>query len=316
MENEKKNLYHDVLEIFIANHRGFKSNLCLNGDHHGCFQSHEEKIKKYIDNNQKIQFILPAFPAKSPNKNKTMSSYPDLGEKMALAFLNAICEKIFTLYTEGAEVIICSDGRVFNDLVHVSDETVDQYQNAIKKIIKENNFNHLKTFNLDECEELVKDNHYIALRENLLKIYGEETTIIRERVKHNLEAKLLFNGMHRFIYEDRIVMKSNQSKNKIRDESKEITYQLIRRSNAWGMLLKEKYKEAVRLSIHPQLCRSEKLGILLLPSDNVWATPWHRVLLKQDQQYKLIKNEDALKLKATPVYEAEAFSHYELESLC
>lgn len=40
----------------------------------------------------KLQFVLPAFPAKSPNREKTVSARPDFGEYAAFVNLNRFCQ--------------------------------------------------------------------------------------------------------------------------------------------------------------------------------------------------------------------------------
>ena len=62
-----------------------------------------------------IRMVLPAFPFKSPNRqDKVLGSSPDLGEEIALAHLNGMCQRIGELYEPGAEVYITSDGLVYN----------------------------------------------------------------------------------------------------------------------------------------------------------------------------------------------------------
>src|SRR5690606_22148817 len=85
------------------------------------------QIIEQVKRKQKLTFILPAFPAKSSNRNKTHGPLPDMGEVLALEHLQKMCLNIEKNYASGAEVIICSDGRVFNDLVFVSDRDLIQY---------------------------------------------------------------------------------------------------------------------------------------------------------------------------------------------
>jgi len=72
-------------------------------------------VESYIMKNEPVQMVLPAFPFKSPNrKDKTLGSLPDLGEELALMHLNGLCESIAELYKHGANVVITSDGLVYN----------------------------------------------------------------------------------------------------------------------------------------------------------------------------------------------------------
>jgi pyoverdine/dityrosine biosynthesis protein Dit1 len=68
-----------------------------------------------IKNGTPIRIILPAFPAKSPNrKGKVLGALPDLGEEIALQCLQGLCDNIRQIYKPGAEVSIASDGLVYN----------------------------------------------------------------------------------------------------------------------------------------------------------------------------------------------------------
>jgi pyoverdine/dityrosine biosynthesis protein Dit1 len=58
---------------------------------------------------------LPAFPWKSANQvYKVLGTLPDKAEELALKRLNGICEAIGDVYKPGAELLIISDGLVYN----------------------------------------------------------------------------------------------------------------------------------------------------------------------------------------------------------
>lgn len=72
-------------------------------------------VEAHVIKNESIPMVLPAFPFKSPNrKDKTIGSLPDLGEELALMHLNGLCESIAEIYEPGANVVITSDGLVYN----------------------------------------------------------------------------------------------------------------------------------------------------------------------------------------------------------
>ena len=72
-------------------------------------------VESYVTKEEPVRMVLPAFPFKSPNrKDKTLGSLPDLGEELALMHLNGLCETISEIYSHGANVVITSDGLVYN----------------------------------------------------------------------------------------------------------------------------------------------------------------------------------------------------------
>ena len=72
-------------------------------------------VEAFVSKREPVLMVLPAFPFKSPNrKAKTLGALPDLGEELALMHLNGLCESIKEIYEHGANVVITSDGLVYN----------------------------------------------------------------------------------------------------------------------------------------------------------------------------------------------------------
>lgn len=260
-----------------------------------CQAPHRYKIVNAIQNRQPLLMVLPAFPAKSANRLKTLSAAPDMAEVVGLRNLNSLCQKINAMHAPGVKLLICSDGRVFNDLVFVSDAEVDIYQKGIMHIIQRDRLSHLDTFSLDD---VYPDSSTDMMQRQLMADYGDSLEHIQRRLQQEDAFHWQFNGIHRFMTEDLIYLQPQQSKNQSRKQAKEITYEVIRRSNAWSALLASRFPQGVRLSIHPQACGSDKLGIQFLAAANRWATPWHNVLLKNEQGWQLIKRAEAERLGA------------------
>jgi hypothetical protein len=72
-------------------------------------------VLKSIKEGTAIKLVLPAFPFKSPNRqNKVLGTLPDLGEEVALANIQSLCDSIHQVYEGGADCYITSDGLVYN----------------------------------------------------------------------------------------------------------------------------------------------------------------------------------------------------------
>jgi pyoverdine/dityrosine biosynthesis protein Dit1 len=307
------NLVEGILDEIFSHRRKFEEDQhCLSQKCVSCRAVHRTMIEYLIRKNLPISFILPAFPAKSMNRNKTAGPLPDMGEVLSLRFLNTLCDRIGSLYTPGARLTICSDGRVFNDLVKVKDAYVALYAEAIKDIIERDKLTNLDLFNL---EDFFGDIPFHMMRDNLTQHYAEPLAELKERTKNTIEDKLLFNGIHRFIFEDQSNMFDGCTKNKIKNITKDIAYQVIQRSNAWSKVIKQKFPSSIRLSIHPQPCQSEKIGIMLLKSNSTWVTPWHSVPVFNGSDYYLMKKSHAEKINAVPIMNNQGvFTHYEVSA--
>ncbi len=267
------------------------------------------KLAEKIHQHQELLFILPAFPAKSANLDKTSGPLPDMGELLALLNLNKVCREISSFYQPGAKVVICSDGRVFNDLVLVSDENLLLYKNKINQMIREFSLTHLEEFSLEDC---MCESSFVKMREKLVLEFGPDLDSLKFKVKHEETALSLYNGLHRFIVEDRMFLEKEKTKSKISKESKVTTYQVMQRSQAWDKLLERYFADTLRLSIHPYPLTHHKFGVKLVKSSDKWATPWHNVVVKQGGHYQLRRRAEALSMGAEEKRYLGEYIYYEL----
>ena len=188
---------------------------------------------------------------------------------------------------------------VFSDLVGVADSDVIDYGQHVSRIIDQLQFQDLDTFHLQDLYDAVADAN--RMRDSLCCHYAEPIESIRMRLHSNENQQALFNGIQRFLFEDRVAIEKDKSRSRIRNECKDHTYELIRRSDAWGRLVADCFPSSLRLSIHPQPSHSEKIGVLLGESRDVWLTPWHSVALKEKGRFLLVKRHEALDLGASVI---------------
>lgn len=267
-----------------------------------------QKIRRKMDRRRELVFILPAFPAKSSNRDKTAGAAPDLGEYLGLRNLDAMCAEIAAVYAPGARVVICSDGRVFNDIVMVSDADLDLYSRRIRKIIEARGLRHLETYSLDDCAGVFDPTR---VREELVERFGPTLDEVRAQVRGGEHRRAMFNGIHRFVRDDLGFHFPELSKNQVSVRAKRIAYRVIRRSQSWDNFLETVFPETLRLSIHPYPIEHKKFGVKLVETSDRWATPWHNVVLKRAGSYRLVKRSEALAAGATLRLYDEEFAYYE-----
>lgn len=282
---------------------------CMQNTCETCYALHELDLEYFTSQKIPIQIILPAFPAKSPNQTKVLGKLPDLGEEIALQTLNNLCEEIKLVYSPGAQVTICSDGRIFSELVGVTDDEISAYVEGIKEIIRTKQLKFLSLVNL---EDLLSGDSFDEVRKKVLQDYSEPYDELVERIKTNEEFKMLFNGMHRFIVEDRKVLFPEKSISSVKEESKGIAIRVIQHSNAWTRFLNYVYPKAIRVSIHPYQAHSKKIGIKITKAFDNWLTPWHGVIVLQKDGYVLMKKSEAEERGALLVLKDEQPYYYTL----
>lgn len=290
---------------------------CATSGCEACLKPHLSQVISAIENRQPITFVLPAFPAKSPNPAKVLGALPDMAERLSLEFLNNLCKQIQKMYSPGAKVIICSDGRVFNDVLDINDSDVTRYQEEFALMLKESSFVSADTFNLDEVYEGLS---FEQMRERMMEQYGEPLDIIRDSVRkgsqmscsiEDEEMHRHYCGMTRFLLEDAMRPGQTISRTALQKSCRQRAYIVIQRSKAWSALIADRFPDAVRLSIHPQTCGTPKLGIRLMEAEN-WMTPWHGVAVDVGGSFVLLKRAQAEQLGAHLVYRESQPSHYEL----
>jgi pyoverdine/dityrosine biosynthesis protein Dit1/AcrR family transcriptional regulator len=300
----------EILKVIFNNRKAIDLEVeCKSNQCNTCFSLHEPAVNFFTSQSKPIHFILPAFPAKSPNPLKTIGKVPDLGEEIALKTLESMCQEIGSIYKPGAQITICSDGRIFSELVGVSDYDVSEYVAGIAEMIERHGIKHIDIINL---EDIGSGNNFDEMRTNLINDYAEDLESLRSNVKHKPEMQGFFNGIHRFITEDRLAIEKDKSKTRIKQESKLIALKVIQHSNAWTRLLGRVYPEAIRLSIHPYPVHSRKIGIQLTKAEDNWLTPWHGAIALQENGYMLMKRSKAEEMGALLVHNEGQPYYYSL----
>jgi pyoverdine/dityrosine biosynthesis protein Dit1 len=271
---------------------------------------HAPRVKYFLRAGLPIHFLLPAFPAKSPSRRKTLGPLPDRAEELALAYLETVGDEIQALHTPGVRITICSDGHVFSDLVGVSDDEASAYHHVIGVVLERQHSRWLELFDMGD---LYQDLDYPVMRRHLLAEYAQPLERVRERTHKFEHARALYNGIHRFLCEEQSDLAPQRSRTQVRKECGGKTYEVIQRSDAWGRLLADCFPLALRLSIHPQHPHAEKIGILLGPASDLWLTPWHGCAVRTPAGWTLMKRRDAERLGARLVEEGGRPQYFELD---
>ncbi|MGH3718657.1 MAG: L-tyrosine/L-tryptophan isonitrile synthase family protein [Pseudonocardiaceae bacterium] len=190
---------------------------------------------------------------------------------------------------------------------HRAGRTPSAYQRELEHIRVSSGCDRIEFFSLEDAFGGINFDH---MREELISRYSEPVSVVRERVITDPEARRIFNGVHRFLLEDQAMLQPDASRNSLRQQCKDRAYELVRRSNAWSRLVSETFPDAVRLSIHPQPCHSEKIGFHLIRTANNWLTPWHGVAVEVADGVVLVKRWEAEKLRASLVRRHGRPSHF------
>ena len=208
------------------------------------FAMHQPRVAAFLRLQTRLELVLPAFPAKAPNPDKVLGPRPDAAERLALEGLRGLLDELEEAHAPGTELVICSDGTVFADLVGVSDEDVARYRADLEEMLAEMDERRIRLFDLSDA---FGDLGPEAGRQHLLARYAKPVDQIRERAKRSEMHRRQLDGIHRFLVEDELAKHDDRSKSAIRKQTRARAYEVVRRSDAWGALVAVAFPAALRL---------------------------------------------------------------------
>jgi L-tyrosine isonitrile synthase len=272
-----------------------------------CYGAQWERARSFVSRGVPVHFVLPAFPAKSNNPRKVVGALPDLGERLAIEFLQSFCEQVSHVYPPGGRITICSDGHVFSDVLDIPDDDVTAYRDELARVIDATGGGSIDMYSLDDA---FGSDTFDEMRTLLVDRYATPVEELRAQVRSEIPARSMFNGMHRFMVEDQTPLRPELSRNKLKEICKDIAYVMIQRSRAWGDLVGDVYPDSLRLSIHPQASHAEKIGFHLIRTKDSWLTPWHGVVVDDGSTFTLVKRSQAEAMNALLVQRNGRPSHF------
>ncbi|MCJ1378565.1 hypothetical protein MMC17_001664 [Xylographa soralifera] len=263
-------------------------------------------IQGYVDAGKPVRMILPAFPFKSPNKvDKVLSALPDLGEELALAHLNGLCETITEVYKPGAEITILSDGLVYSDILGVPDEEVWEYGESLREMAVSKGLQNIRFARIGDVlgihhNSLKKDEyttHASCYRRELIAKFGDLSFDVRRQISDDKDTCMTYRGYLKFLAVDLKRCSSievTSTKGKFKKYVRDVAIAMIVRGKIFAKALQSGFSDYVRLSIHPSIGRT-KLPIQLIPQsiDALGMTPWHcSIAVRIDGSYRTVHAAD------------------------
>lgn len=303
-----RDLATKILGLVMGNRRVPREmKACAHQNCAACAGQHLGRILAAVEREEPVVFVLPAFPGKSPNPAKVLGARADMAERQSLAFLNSLCRRIEQIYAPGARIVLCSDGRVFNDVVGIAENDLTAYQQDLAVLIEELGATNLISFNLDD---VFSGRDFGEMRTRLMAEHGEPLEALQAEVRAGGEPQRFYCGITRFLLEDATRPGMTISKTALQKECRLRAYEVIRRSRAWDKLLANHFPNAVRLSIHPQACGGRKIGIHMMETQDEWLTAWHSVAVEVSGRFRLMKRAHVEGLGAELVFRNGRPSHY------
>jgi 2-keto-3-deoxy-L-rhamnonate aldolase RhmA/pyoverdine/dityrosine biosynthesis protein Dit1/alpha-ketoglutarate-dependent taurine dioxygenase/SAM-dependent methyltransferase len=246
-------------------------------------------LEKAIRDKEPIRLVLPAFPFKSSNRTaKVLGADPDDAERISLLHLDGLCKALEEATKLKVDLLITSDGVMYNDLLGISDEEVWRYGEGIRRIAKEEgcshiSFNRLGAVISHEVDSTASLDEYLrdapGYRRQLEDLLPNGFDPAQE-IKTNHDVKLTYLGYKRFLDLEMQNAAPDDSNLSLRDRKAITAKNMIKRGKAYAEAIRNAYPNAIRLSIH-ESDDVNKISIAILPlaSGNP-MTPWHGALVR------------------------------------
>lgn len=267
-----------------------------------------DQVLGFIRQDVPVKLVLPAFPFKSPNRlHKTLGSYPDKAEEIALQHMEGLCKMIKDIYPRGAELCVVSDGLMYNgehrfrnlgerwytnqcQRLTRSDEEVWTYGTALRELANAHECSGIKFYRLTRllstanaenskqfCDQA---SHY---RQELLDRFLPKDFDVDAFIKTDADAILTYRGYNKFLetdlqHDSRLAGKSQAQKSKFYQTT---ARNMMVRGRAFALAVADAFSKHIRLSIHPSANDAAKLSVSLLPQTGPKPmTPWHASMVR------------------------------------
>jgi hypothetical protein len=186
--------------------------------------------------------------------------------------------------------------------LHVTDEDVWDYGEALRALAKEKDFLHIKFLRLwdllghspppgnGEIDRIYYFTHASCIRRELALRYGDNKYNPCQAIKNDPDTLATYQGYKKFLAsdlaQDEWVSSASAKERKMHFAL--IAKEMLVRGRMFAVAIREKMGDCVRLSIHPSENRT-KLSISLVPQGrgSLGYTPWHScVAVELDGTYR------------------------------
>lgn len=299
-----------ILNIFGKHRRPFNSDETQNTVFSPSVIS---RVSNYVKSNAPIRIVIPAFPDKSTSRGKTLSNNADMAERLSIRYIIRIAHEINAIYKPGVEMVIYSDGGIFDGMCHSSYTKTDRikYISQLRQIIKEEGGDRFIS---------VRDSENIDLSK-----YTENEESLKKRIKthqttNDQDTHKLYVGQKKFWEEELSQLEPLLSRSQIKKRAGKMASDITRGSAAYSRYIDKKEPEAVRLSCHPKHPLSGKIGIWFNEHKSP-ATPWHNAAARvhrgsskqPEETWSMMKAKKARELGLHVVNDSEGNpSHFDI----
>lgn len=263
---------HQILELFEE----IRMNPILTDQYNTVGKSLlAERIDKFVVQNKTIDFVMLGLPFKSTNdRDKVLGKVPDMGEQLTMRHFATFNKAVKEVYSPGVKFNVASDGYIFNELLEVTDKTVETY----KEICLDMGNEEKAPIQIFDLNDFYSNNNLVVKREKMMTQFGVDYEQLEKKILFDADTNALYRGMIRFMQEE-LAPRNYASNNQLAKAAKLLTRNMMLYNEAWSNLVKEEFSSMIRLSMHPSINNGAKYSIKLLPGNKAHHSAWHSVVV-------------------------------------
>ncbi|MGH3837348.1 MAG: L-tyrosine/L-tryptophan isonitrile synthase family protein, partial [Pseudonocardiaceae bacterium] len=77
----ERKMASNILRVVMEHQRLAADASCISHPCDSCMEVHRGRVMRFVARGVPVEFVLPAFPAKSPNNSKVLGPTPDMAER-------------------------------------------------------------------------------------------------------------------------------------------------------------------------------------------------------------------------------------------
>lgn len=232
-----------------------------------------ERIGSFVINNEPIKFAMLGLPFKSTNKrDKVLGDLPDLGEELTVKNFSAFNNDIKTVYKPGIEMLVASDGYVFNDLLGIPESVVSEY-----KAINES-FNANGPLKIIDINDFYSGQTVSFKRDKLMQQFGYTWERMEQQILFNPDVNILYKGMLKY-WDLEMACRDFTSKTQRAKYAKKLVREMMLRNEAFNLLVRKELPTHIRLSMHQSVNNGYKYSFKLIPGEHTHHAAWNAVVV-------------------------------------
>lgn len=244
------------------------------------FKGLKDQVRKFVEDDQPVTMLLPAFPCKSVNRDKVLGALPDMGEYLAIKKFVQVIRDVEAFYPPGMKLVIFSDYHTFSDYISVDMDVHYKYSEHLSEIVNIfnansivsiRNFQHFPEFSGYQAHDYID-----ALRDK----YGDQdyNSQFDQLVTIDDDTHHTYLGLKKFMAQDQKYIISDMSKRERNRRTSEIAKGMMLQGKALDRFLTKHFADHIRLSIHGHPLNGLKYSVYLF-DESQFKTPWHNTVM-------------------------------------